>query len=71
MEIQSPSLMTWGPTWAFLPSSDSASMPQTQGLPQPRATTAAWLVMPPRAVRMPSAREWVGGWVWGGGRLGG
>ena len=29
--------------------------PATQGLPMPRATTAAWLVMPPRAVRMPSA----------------
>ena len=29
--------------------------PTTQGLPMPRATTAAWLVMPPRAVRMPSA----------------
>ena len=29
--------------------------PQTQGLPMPRATTAAWLVMPPREVRMPLA----------------
>ena len=29
--------------------------PATQGLPMPRATTAAWLVMPPRVVRMPSA----------------
>ena len=29
--------------------------PQTQGLPMPRATTAAWEVMPPRAVRMPLA----------------
>ena len=29
--------------------------PDTQGLPMPRATTAAWLVMPPRVVRMPSA----------------
>ena len=26
-----------------------------QHLPQPRATSAAWLVMPPRAVRMPAA----------------
>jgi hypothetical protein len=26
----------------------------TQHLPMPRATTAAWLVMPPRAVRMPT-----------------
>ena len=29
--------------------------PETQGLPMPRATTAACEVMPPRAVRMPSA----------------
>ncbi len=29
--------------------------PETQGRPMPRATTAAWLVMPPRAVRMPRA----------------
>jgi hypothetical protein len=29
--------------------------PATQGRPMPRATTAAWLVMPPRAVRMPRA----------------
>ena len=29
--------------------------PTMQHLPQPRATRAAWLVMPPRAVRMPSA----------------
>ena len=29
--------------------------PQTQALPLPRATTAAWLIMPPREVRMPLA----------------
>src|ERR687889_516898 len=29
--------------------------PATQGRPMPRATTAAWLVMPPRVVRMPLA----------------
>ena len=33
----------------------TASAPTTAGLPQPRATTAAWLTSPPRAVRMPSA----------------
>ena len=33
--------------------SQTADAPETQGLPMPRATTAAWLVMPPRAVRMP------------------
>ena len=31
------------------------SAPTTAGVPQPRATTAAWLTSPPRAVRMPSA----------------
>jgi hypothetical protein len=30
-----------------------APAPATQHLPQPRATTAAWLVMPPVLVRMP------------------
>ncbi len=29
--------------------------PATQGRPIPRATTAAWLVMPPRVVKMPLA----------------
>ena len=33
----------------------ATSAPTTAGLPQPRATTAAWLTRPPRAVRMPSA----------------
>jgi hypothetical protein len=32
-----------------------APAPATQHLPHPRATTAAWLVMPPVAVRMPAA----------------
>ena len=31
------------------------SAPTTAGVPQPRATTAAWLTRPPRDVRMPSA----------------
>ena len=30
--------------------------PTTAGMPQPRATTAAWLARPPRDVRMPAAR---------------
>ena len=34
---------------------DDAPAPATQGRPMPRATTAAWLVMPPRVVRMPRA----------------
>ena len=33
----------------------SAPAPVTQGRPMPRATTAAWLVVPPRMVRTPSA----------------
>mmetsp|Transcript_33396 Transcript_33396/g.72869 ORF Transcript_33396/g.72869 Transcript_33396/m.72869 type:complete len:220 (+) Transcript_33396:1031-1690(+) len=34
-----------------------AAQPETHVLPQPRATTAAWEVMPPRAVRMPSEAD--------------
>ncbi len=34
-----------------------ASQPDTQGLPMPRATTAAWEVLPPRAVRIPWAAK--------------
>ena len=30
--------------------------PTTAGMPQPRATTAAWLARPPREVRIPAAR---------------
>ncbi len=52
------------PAFQVLPATDmvpalvsifSRPAPQTQGLPMPRATTAAWLVMPPRAVRIPTA----------------
>jgi hypothetical protein len=32
----------------------SAEQPVMQGLPQPRATTAAWLVIPPSCVSTPS-----------------
>ena len=57
MLISSPSLITVEPTLAVLAaeSTSSPSAPQTQVLPMPRATTAAWLVFPPRAVRMPLA----------------
>ncbi len=57
MDTMSPSLITSAPTeilFCHTPLS-MASQPQTQGLPMPRATTAAWLVMPPRLVRMPWA----------------
>ena len=58
IEIRSPS-RTVRPsrTWncrAFV-STSSASAPQTQVRPIPRATTAAWEVLPPRLVRMPRA----------------
>ena len=36
---------------------DRSRRPTTHGLPMPRATTAAWLVVPPRAVRMPLRRD--------------
>ena len=34
---------------------DTADAPETHGRPMPRATTAAWLVIPPRAVKIPRA----------------
>ena len=44
--------------------------PETQQVPMPRATTAAWLVMPPRTVRMPCgdlhALDVLGRWSPGG-----
>ena len=57
MLIQSPSWKTTSPMVAVLASSSTRSAPQpaTQQVPMPRATTAAWEVMPPRAVRMPCA----------------
>jgi hypothetical protein len=50
IEIVSPSAVNrLAPTVKLRPSSSisSAPAPATQHLPQPRATTAAWLVMPP------------------------
>ena len=59
MEIMSPSRMTMSvPATAasfFSASIFRASTPQTHGAPMPRAMTAAWLVLPPCDVRMPSA----------------
>ena len=55
MEMVSPSRTTVSPTANCLPSILTASAPTTAGVPQPRATTAAWLTRPPRAVRMPLA----------------
>ena len=57
MEIQSPSLKVLPARVKRLFSSSMTMSPQpeTQHLPMPRATTAAWEVMPPRTVRMPWA----------------
>ena len=56
--IQSPSTNLWPLSSKVLASSSiftslSLPQPETQQVPIPRATTAAWLVMPPRTVRMP------------------
>ena len=57
MVIRSPALKVL-PPMVITPlalSTKRSPQPATQGLPMPRATTAAWLVMPPRLVRMPWA----------------
>ena len=57
--MKSPSLtvMVLPPTVAvkifFASSMRMPLAPTTQGRPMPRATTAAWLDLPPMAVRMP------------------
>ena len=62
MQPVEPSMEMTSPSWKVLPArwntlfSSSMSMslqPDTQQVPMPRATTAAWDVMPPRTVRMP------------------
>ena len=58
MEITSPSATVMPPgavNFLAAVSTSSCSAPQTHGLPMPRATTAAWLVLPPRLVRTPLA----------------
>ena len=55
--MTSPSLKVYFPALK-VPLASSIFMspaPTIQHLPHPRQTSAAWLVMPPRAVRMPSA----------------
>mmetsp|Transcript_32478 Transcript_32478/g.51976 ORF Transcript_32478/g.51976 Transcript_32478/m.51976 type:complete len:481 (+) Transcript_32478:363-1805(+) len=58
-----PLRLSQSPSCSFTPpsvshrlssSTTSSEQPDTHTFPQPRATTAAWLVMPPRAVRIPS-----------------
>ena len=46
--------------WATM-SISMDSVPHTAVLPMPRATTAAWEVLPPRVVRMPAAATMPGG----------
>ncbi len=57
IDRRSPSRITVSPTRnSFLRRSmRRSSHPQIHGFPMPRATTAAWLVMPPRLVRIPWA----------------
>ena len=57
MEIQSPSLTTTSPTVNLRASTSTfrSWAPAMQGLPIPRATTAAWEVMPPWLVMTPWA----------------
>ena len=54
-EMTSPSSTVTPPAVKWWSAILTASAPTTAGMPQPRATTAAWLTRPPRAVRMPSA----------------
>ncbi|MNI28555.1 hypothetical protein D3C73_823350 [compost metagenome] len=55
--IQSPSRTITPPAVKSSASSSirTSSQPHTHDLPIPRATTAAWLVIPPRLVSTPSA----------------
>ena len=55
IEMTSPCEIVVDPTENDFPEILTASAPTTAGVPQPRATTAAWLTSPPRAVRMPWA----------------
>src|SRR5213080_4874810 len=59
IEMSSPSRKTKSEstTWKRCSASLTRipSQPATQGRPSPRATTAAWLVAPPRAVKTPLA----------------
>ena len=57
MDSQSPSWNSFPAKVNLLFSSSMviSEQPDTQQVPMPRATTAAWLVMPPRTVKMPWA----------------
>jgi len=51
--LQSPTTTASAPT-------STAAAPTTAGMPQPRATTAAWLASPPREVSTPAAHAMAG-----------
>ena len=55
MEMKSPSWKVLPERVNFLFSSSMiiSEQPETQQVPMPRATTAAWEVIPPRTVRIP------------------
>jgi len=55
---QSPSATVVPLTVNFLPcrSTRIASAPHTAGMPSPRATTAAWELVPPAEVKIPCER---------------
>ena len=54
--IVSPGLSTVAPMVTLPSPSTTPEAPTTAGIPQPRATTAAWLTNPPVLVRIPTAR---------------
>ena len=58
MVTQSPSSTVVPPAVNRLAwrSTRTPSAPHTAGMPSPRATTAAWLLVPPAEVRMPWER---------------
>lgn len=63
MEMISPALKIlsnpFTVTVSFISLTDMAEHPHTQGFPHPLATTAAWLVMPPLAVKIPDAVDMI------------
>ena len=54
--MTSPRRRVRSPTTTWPSRTSIPAAPTTAGMPQPRATTAAWLARPPREVRMPAAR---------------
>ncbi len=57
IEMTSPAESVRSPIRTSPSPGTTSAAPTTAGLPQPRATTAAWLANPPVAVRIPRARS--------------